>query len=360
MKKRKIFKTLALSSLAVVMAAGGIFAFAPIGANASEGIETTTERVGLIEAKVDDPVIYTTEYGLEIKFGNAVSASATMNSGNLTGFPYFTTTKNGTEYIWVIIGRNANVNILTNALSAHLYSTWKATNSVVNGTFAKYYFENIDSFSPAGATLNSVLATKAYIQDKVLNNTPKTSTEIPSGCVLALANTATTGLQVWSSGHWDNAYSYDASLNNNSQGKNNTREVCDNYYTNDTFGFGPNLSSLQSTTLTQYGVFWSSAYTLGSHSYITQFGNTTTSFATTGTVSQYFFPLGNHTTYDNFRWQTYLTADQVKTSVNVWARTSTALNDGAYYITTSGETGTDGDYQASIAAVRPACVIKLS
>ena len=102
--KLKVWKTFGFASLALLMAAGGTFAFAPLGAGtplatANESGKTTyTTEQGLITSKADDPVIYTTESGIEIKYGNSASSifNNSLASGNLAGFPYFTTSKNGT------------------------------------------------------------------------------------------------------------------------------------------------------------------------------------------------------------------------------------------------------------------------
>ena len=340
-RKSRVLKAIGFSSLALVMGAIGTLAFAPLNlaqiSSASEA-EMTTEQ-GLITPKADDPVIYTTESGLEIKWGNALNINASMDSGNLKGFPYFTTTSDGTTYTWVIIGKNDDTYIPTSEFVPYLYSNWKSTVAPVPTTFANYYFNNInDTTTPAGSSIDSNVVSKTYVNDKASRNDIKTSTEIPSSCVLCLSNNVTSGSQTWSTGHWDNAYGYAPTTAN----VNKTRKTCEDYYTNDAFGFGSNKSLIQSVSLSQYGYYWTDST-----------GNT----STRATINQYFFPLGNNTSYDNFRWQTYLTADQVKTSYNVWARTSTSLS-GAYYITTSGGTGTNGSYQ-SYGYVRPACVLKL-
>ena len=116
MKKSKLLKSLGFASLAILMGAAGVFAFAPLGAspsvaNASELETTTTETGGLIVPKNDDPVIYTTESGIDIKWSNysltgtngnqvglAESSGTSLSSGNLSGFPYFVT-NDGTTVI---------------------------------------------------------------------------------------------------------------------------------------------------------------------------------------------------------------------------------------------------------------------
>ena len=128
MKKRKILKKISLAGLAVVIGAAGIFAFAPIGASASEPPATTTNGLGL-DPK-NDPVVYTTQIGLEIKKSNAKYSSTSTVTTNrnysytqdLTSFYYFTMGSfSGTVYTaktqsdtyavtnepvnWLIIGR---------------------------------------------------------------------------------------------------------------------------------------------------------------------------------------------------------------------------------------------------------------
>ena len=128
MKKRKILKSISLAGLAVVIGAAGIFAFAPIGASASEPPATTTNGLGL-DPK-NDPVVYTTQTGLEIKKSNAKYSSTSTVTTNrnysytqdLTSFYYFTMGSfSGTVYTaktqsdtyavtnepvnWLIIGR---------------------------------------------------------------------------------------------------------------------------------------------------------------------------------------------------------------------------------------------------------------
>ena len=409
--KLKVWKTFGFASLALLMAAGGTFAFAPLVINQQanslvSASEISTEaNVALVLPKKDDPVIATTESGIEIKWGNAASASGggnesgsysassydsalgtpsnikgNLTSGNLSGFPYFTTSKNGTTYTWVIIGRNSNVtsfnsgatisgNLSSSKIEYKTLSDWKSKiNSsdtyanMIDGyspTYKHFFNSTYESNTPAGAAINSHLdkeygarnysASLSYsYPEQIVVSSVKTSTEIPAGCVLCLSNNVTSGSQTWSGGHWDNTFGYTGAQNGNAVNK--TKGTCRTYYSDDTFGFGSKLSLIQSVTLTQYGCFY--GYYSGS-------SGSMGTITTTASTSEHFFPLGNNTSYDNFRWQTYLTADQVKTAYNVWARTSVSLDDGAYYITTSGGTGTNGDYQ-SYGYVRPACVIKFA
>ena len=211
MKKRKIFKTLAFSSLALVMAAGGIFAFAPIGASASTPPPTTTTGLGL-DPK-NDPIVYTTESGLEIKMSNANkfagTTTTTTNKGNtytqdLSSFYYFTMgTFSGTIYTgangsatasydvsnepvnWIILGVGSHSNAFVESVSNYLFSAIKNHDYLFED--GEYFFDNQhETFSPAGQLIDSTINAKTYIMGKVKDSI-KVHTDIPKGCMLVLS-----------------------------------------------------------------------------------------------------------------------------------------------------------------------------
>ena len=198
MKKSKFLKAFGFSSLALLMGIAGTMAFAPLGASpsvagASEMIKSTTTS-GLGLDPKNDPVIYTTESGLEIKYGNTASSivNNSLGSGNLAGFPYFTTSSGSTTYTWVIIGRNSDTTIFANSITSHLFSSWKSTHNKSGGLFntnGYYFFNNAyENSTPAGNAIDSSVSSKSYVNDLLVNSYAlKTSTEIPSGCVLVLA-----------------------------------------------------------------------------------------------------------------------------------------------------------------------------
>ena len=350
-KKSKLFKTISFSSLALLMGIAGTMAFAPLGAspsvaNANE-LETTTEQ-GLITPKADDPVIYTTESGLEIKWGNALPSSAhnNLSSGNLKWFPYFTTTNGSTTYTWVIIGRNPNLSLDSYTSINQIFSTWK-TNSTyfTNGS---YFFNNTyETATPAGSAINGIVPSKSYVAD--YSNMVVPNAEIPSGCVLALSN-ASVGNSIFCS----TPIPITSTAQCFGESSNTLTTTCKNYYTNDTFGFGSYLSSVQSISLKQRGIY-----------------NSTNNYYD-NTCSLYFFPLGfggvvncNDTTItssiENFQWTTYLTATQYKTGGYIWARSMYNpyhgfwVNGNGVWDSPSGES-----YWANTnRGVRPACVVKL-
>ena len=133
MKKKTFLKSLSFTSLALLMGAAGVFAFAPLGASPNN-LANANEMVDQINTKADgenikyapsalgldpenDPVIYTTESGLEIKYGGIDLNNSLASGKPLSGYPYFTMgTYNGYAVNWVIIGRNTNVTALYTAI----------------------------------------------------------------------------------------------------------------------------------------------------------------------------------------------------------------------------------------------------
>ena len=185
--KRKVFRTFGFASLALLMGAAGVFAFAPLGANPNnfanantlsdeintkadgENIKYAPSALGLDPE--NDPVIYTTESGLEIKYGGENVNDQIASGQPLAGYPYFTMgTYNGYAVNWVIIGRNTNDTVFTSAISAYLYSTWKTNNNVSSSPFttkAKYWFNGggYETTTPAGSAINGVVPSKSYVAD---------------------------------------------------------------------------------------------------------------------------------------------------------------------------------------------------
>ena len=212
MKKSKLLKSLGFASLALLMGAAGVFAFAPLGASPS--VANASEMVDQINTKADgenikyapsalgldpenDPVIYTTESGLEIKFGG-LSASSTMSSGALTGYPYFTMgTYNNTAVNWIIIGKNPNDYTFSNAITEYLFTEWqKNKKDILNVKQPKseYFFRSIyENKTPAGIGIQADITTKSTISDfvRIALNIVSHS-EVSEGAVLAISELAYT------------------------------------------------------------------------------------------------------------------------------------------------------------------------
>ena len=354
--KRKFLRTFSFTSLALLMGAAGVFAFAPLGASTSVAnaneleTTTTTETGGLIVPKKDDPVIYTTESGLEIKWGNALPSSANnyLTSGNLKGFPYFTTTNGSTTYTWVIIGKNPSLDLHSKIDFTSLFSTWK-TNSTyfTNGS---YFFNNTyETATPAGSAINGIVPSKSYVAD--YSNMVVPNEEIPSGCVLALSNAS-----VGTSAYYSGATTCTTDAHTFIGSSNTLRATCANYYTNDTFGFGAQKSSLQNISLKQI-----------------LYPN---DVKKTGTTQLYFFPLdcavatgeyfsqadyNEYLSYCNFKVETYLTKAQRALANYVQGRTMAGHKWHPFKIFADGSIGGTAGRDANTAEiVRPACVIKVT
>ena len=356
--KRKVFRTFGFASLALLMGAAGVFAFAPLGtgpsvANANEMVETTTEQC-LITPKADDPVIYTTESGLQIKMGYAVpdTMQPSLSSGYLATFPYFTTTKGSYTYTWVIIGRNSNVTAIDSAMKEYLFSTWKSNTSL---NLNQYFFDSsYEEKTAAGVAIKNDTSSKGYVNDNrsmSISSTKINDDEIPSGCVLAFSNsTIYYNNEYW----WYNSSATYCSAANQVFGGSNNGYTNQHkaFYNNDHFGFGNLLNSVQATTLTQRGYYNSS----------------NTPVDTPCTL--HFFPLGA-SSYDNFKYYTYLTANQCRASssipsnsknnYNVWGRSMHNYRSICWTDAGSGNVtmGTDTTIQGW-AIPRPACVIAVN
>ena len=162
------------------MAAGGAFAFAPLGASPS--VANANEMVDQINTKADgenikyapsalgldpenDPVIYTTESGLEIKFGGAATVigggteSPTINNPNLTGFLYVTMGVYSYAPVnWIIVAKSSTGSFLTKSLG-HNFSYQKL--SVWQGQTAKtsshnnFFTNTYEITTPAGLAVKN-------------------------------------------------------------------------------------------------------------------------------------------------------------------------------------------------------------
>ena len=275
MKKSKLLKTISFSSLALLMGIAGTMAFAPLGAGASlataneSGKTTYTTEQGLITPKADDPVIYTTASGLEIKYGNAWPSTfggGTLSSGNLTGFAYFTTTANSTTYTWVIIGMGSG-----------------------------------DIITPAGqAILPEITKQKIYLSTSL-------TTEIPADCVLVLANDNV------ATGVYNTSYSiYSNYMEASYVGRESIATTMEGYYTNGSWGLSTIKSSIQATNLDTYTYYYA---------------NGVWAWRTDVAENQHIYPLGVNTS-STFYWGNYLTVDQIKLSANQWVRGQHAATQG--------------------------------
>ena len=280
-----------------------------------------------------DPIIYTTESGLEIKYGG-IDLNASLASGALQGYPYFSMgTYSGKTVNWVIIGRASNLSVLDTSIKSYIFSNWQSNKTILN--YAKYFFENIyETISPAGTAINNAFG-QATISDYGTINFSKTvdNSEIDDGCVLAISE------------YCLGSSTYGSTVNYNAS---NIRSYINTLYTS-TLNIPENQKALlQPQTISSR---WS---------------NTSDS-----TTNQFLFTLSAR--YSEFQIENYLTENSLRiaynigttTAVEYWLRDGSiesAIKDAAFFVQTSGNvTGNyrDGSYSANTKYARPACVISL-
>ncbi|MFQ6749947.1 MAG: hypothetical protein ACLRFR_03860, partial [Clostridia bacterium] len=169
MKKKKHLKIFAVSSLALIMSAGVLCGvLAPTGALVKE--ETINQNTSISPLGLNpknDPVIYTTESGLDIKFG-----ATPVESGALAGYTYFTMGNyEGTDINWVIIGRHSST---TSGATTGDYEFLRGVSLAEyykEAPFGDEYFENWlmnekENISPAGVGIDSDWDKQIVLIDK--------------------------------------------------------------------------------------------------------------------------------------------------------------------------------------------------
>ena len=334
----------------------------------------------------NDPIVATTDWGLDIKVHNAgeyqgagylvtnPSTTGNLSSGALSGYAYITMgSYNNTALNWVIIGYSTNV--------ATGIGVIKATNL------------NIPDTTDAGNALKSASSKGTLISTQYLLNAYTNAvgtTEIPGGCVLCIAEKsittstfttltdASTVTNFFQSANYAGSYCKLRTLING---------FCTP--TSSTLGFSvTQRSKIQPQTINSAYVSAASSY-----SYTYKFTVSLTSL-----TNQYLFPLAgckSYNSYDgtyydilsdtyvngtnnyrnqNFLIETYLPTKEVKSADSVyWLRTGRAYydsdSDGRYYgnsilcagvtpVSSSGGMGYSGCMSSSV-GVRPAFVLKL-
>ena len=400
MKKKTFLKSLSFTSLALLMGAAGVFAFAPLGASPS--VANASEMVDQINTKADgenikyapsalgldpenDPVIYTTESGLEIKYGGENVNDQIASGQPLAGYPYFTMgTYNGYEVNWVIIGRNTNDTVFTSAISSYLYSTWKTNNNISYSglkPFAKYWFNGggYETTTPAGSAINGVVPSKSYVADVTkATKSVVANAEVPSGCVLAISECMLTECVYYPTVGTDNSTNYEVSTLKNTM--------------NTLYNSSLNLTEVEKKLVVSQDLVQIYSKYPGS-------GSTSSSYTnfiySSSSSQQKFFPLGALGSYtsvsqataikQNYKIETYLTTSALRkvyvigttTSARYWLRSGIGHRQDPLFVKLNGDIS-DGDTTAAGGSatassgssydvncdakfgVRPACVISLA
>ena len=300
----------------------------------------------------NDPIVATTDWGLDIKFhADWGSFGTSVNSGGVAGYCYFTMgAYNGTAVNWVIIGRATNVaqRLYFNGSYSSLgtkYGTYTAsdypTYSTTNATYYKNY--QYETTTDAGSVISSV-GSKGLVYDiaNVLFANSVANAEIPSGCVLCLSEKSII----------DTAF-YTKNLNHNNYDGSNLQAQIFTLYSS-----ALGLSSAQKSKIQLQNL----------KTYYSDYPNT----QLVSNLNEYLFPLAGSQQYsdENFHVETYLTTDARRiayslgttTTVSWWTRTGHYSNfDTSAWISETGgvhETKYNGLITKTL-GVRPAFVLKL-
>ena len=345
-RTHKFTKIFAGVSLATLITCGTVLGFAPLAstnntinptiANSSAISQTLT---GLITPHEDDPIVYTTESGINIKYSlNSITTSPGFgtNSG-LGGYCYFTTNDGTNDYVWVIIGKSPDVS--TNYRVDYNIANWISTSEYRGSLRDEFLNNQYETASPAGELVSTIFSENEHvIGDDILSND-----EIPSGCVLCLANGSvasgaftTDGLKTasvpkinYTIAHTD--YYYDSTYTHA------LAVAMSGYYTNGSFGLNSVKSAIQGVSITTTGYVSSSATSSGC-------GGLNSA---SRTDVLYCFPLGGNEN-EQFYYYDYLTQTHAKTTFNWTLRTNAGTSvywdsvqhyviPQVHYINTAGE-----------------------
>ena len=123
MKTSRVF-ALGVACFFCAITAIGFVPFTPTGgatasscagtgsAPAAAQLADSAPAQGLITPQEDDPVLFTTDYGLDIKWGNSLISGTADTTTGLNGFLYIQTNDGTKNYYWCIIGQAPDMNIL--------------------------------------------------------------------------------------------------------------------------------------------------------------------------------------------------------------------------------------------------------
>ncbi|MBR2433746.1 MAG: hypothetical protein IKB21_04015, partial [Clostridia bacterium] len=291
------------------------------GLSASAGALTPQEKLlaGTLELDPEnDPVIFTTDYGLEIKLHDAGVPSISLKGSNgsttvsSTSWNYIS----AGGYNWIIIGSYSTSSYTISTLTGTQYSTiGSLADSTPAGTAVK------GDVSKQVIKINN-LTVPAFSNAKAGYNG-----EIPFGCVLCLCATNITSTTFGS--------------NNNYSGSN-----LQSYINNTVYGSDSELSiGLQGLSIVPQKL--TTLYAASEPSII---------------ENAYVFPLAFRSNTESFYLRSYLdTNTKSNIGASWWLRSGIAsYSSRAYYVYTDGSVGNSGNYGVTHSyGVRPAFVLQL-
>ena len=365
MEKRRIFKKISLCMLSVFIGLLTIMgtACAPVSGNTPpilpEESPPVQEQPSPFGLQPDtDPVVYTTQSGLDIKFGGATLENG-MEYGTLTGSValsgYLYLTMGGTN--WVIIGRNPNTGIYgvgaggveTTQLTL---ASWLSETASLNKDFQAWVDTYYETRTDAGSAIfgdnisadpvigEIQIATRIDLSSKEVPNA-----EIPAGCVLCLSEK-----NLLTCEYWISEFDYTSS---------ELRDNTESYYNG--YLKGEYDDVIQTMSLIQYVVYED----FGGGG-IPAPGMPTEDIRTTMTAK--LFPLAYGHSDENFAYGTYLKTETSRISYSsgtttpedYWLRSTYAYGDFLYCFCMSSTSGAPyDDSRAASHGLRPAFVLSL-
>ena len=338
-------KILSFGLLGVMLASTGLFGLGhtTTQAQTAQGGSTLADG-GAIDNSFNlhpetDPVIYTTESGLKIKFGGATLSSS--QSSSLQGYTYFEMgTYNSSPILWAIIGRSSQGFETQGKTSLLSYFSNLSTSTAISNWINNYF----ETETPYGNAIwnddtmgNSIIAGQRLELSSLETTSDIIDKELDSGEVLCFAVTNIT------------TSAFDSTRQNNYNNDScNLRILMSSYCNNDngefssTIGFSElemRLIRPQTLITAHYG-------------------------GQIETPNSYLFPLGAIAMSDaqSFCIENYLSTNTLRNIGSAyWLRTGTGNSQCSYYVWSSGEVGASwGKYANNGLGVRPAFVIKLA
>lgn len=333
-KNKRFLKIFGAGTLAIMMGIGtlcGVLISPMNSAQANASANATTESTLTPEEKLtagvglgldpeNDPVVWTTESGIEIRYGGASTVSTTA----LKGYNYITMGSYGGKAInWVIIGKS------TSFPANAQYSVFARQVGIVSPNDDAAFANN----NPAGAAIwndntqkDPILGASLSVYSATVSNK-----EIPSNCLLLL-----TEKNVQTANYYDKGNN---GIGSNSYAGHTMATAMDAYCNGSTSSIGLNadqISRVQQVTLTN---------SVASYNI-----NTRIFSEGSNTLTTRVFPLAygasNSTYTQSFRIETYLGSGASKRiSYNAssgaaegwWTRSPNCTGSGsAYYVSSSG------------------------
>ena len=278
----------------------------------------------------NDPVVYSTESGLDIKFHQEFPNFDTSSSTGVSGYAYFTMgIYNNQDINWVIIGKNPNLT-KSSSLYIQTYTSWMSFG------YCKLY-SGIDD-SPAGNTIKSECLQDLIYDylDCVFANAVSNS-EVPSNCVLCISEKSI----------FNAAFDYTYEKGTANYGASNLKTVISN------------LSATLNLTDAQLNLIQPQTI----NTYYTQYYTGTKLKSTLS--NQLFFPLATYSTFtkssypQEFYVETYLSTNTLRNTGQIWwLRTGyQGISEYVQCVNASGGITYTNMYDGK--GIRPAFVLKL-